>query len=211
MIDLRLIREDPNLIAKKLERRGLKIDLTPIQFKSEKLKEIEEARSKLQAKGNQIGREVGQRVKEGLNPSCSEVMTLRKEGNEIKQKVALIEEEEKILSEDLKKELLNFPNIPSAECPLGINESENKEIRRWGNPRKEAKLKEHWEIAYELELFDTERSARISKSRFVTLLNQGARLERLRPERTEDGGGRAVRVFYEVSKHSDFVAGKTIN
>ena len=58
------------------------------------------------------------------------------------------------------------------------DEKDNQVRRRWGNPLEGKFFNEHWEIAESLNLFDTERSAKISQSRFVTLLDQGARLER---------------------------------
>ena len=75
-------------------------------------------------------------------------------------------------------ELLTLPNLPSAQTPDGKNEASNIEIKRWGNPRQEAGLEEHWQIGERLGLFETERSVRIAQSRFVTLLGMGARLER---------------------------------
>ena len=178
MLDQRLIRENPTLIEEGLRLRGMKVDLKPLQEKSNELKNIEEARSNLQAKGNQIGREIGQKIKTGVNSKSPELKDLRDQGNEIKKQVSLLEEKEKIISTDLQKQILNFPNIPSSNCPLGKDEKENKVIRRWGNPREENGLKEHWEIAFQLDLLDTERSSRIAKSRFVTLFNEGAKLER---------------------------------
>ena len=90
----------------------------------------------------------------------------------------MLEEEEKLLSSQLKEQLLTFPNLPAEDCPDGTSESDNVEVRRWGNPREEEGLEEHWQIAERLQLIDTERSVRIAQSRFVTLMGQGARLER---------------------------------
>ncbi len=178
MLDQRLVRENPNFIARQLGRRGIKVDLIPIQQIARQQKEIEQERSNLQAEGNLIGKAVGQKIKTGTDPKSAEIRGLRAQGNQIKKKVALLEEQEKTISANLKGKLLRFPNLPSPDCPEGKNEKDNKEIRYWGVPRKERNLQEHWEIAEKLKLFDTERSARISQSRFVTLLNQGARLER---------------------------------
>ncbi len=178
MLDHRLIRENPTLIKEGMERRGIKVDFEPLQVKSKKLRDIEESRSNLQAKGNHIGKEVGQKIKSGSNPQSEAIKLLRTQGNEIKQQVTLLEIQEKEISEDLNEQILNLPNIPSKFCPEGKNEEDNKEVRRWGSPREEEKLKEHWEIAFKLGLLDTERSSRIAKSRFITLFNQGARLER---------------------------------
>ncbi|WP_320664912.1 serine--tRNA ligase [Prochlorococcus sp. MIT 1223] len=178
MLDQRLIRQNSKLVSEGLNRRGTKIDLTQIQENSQKLKEIEEKRSNLQAEGNHIGKEVGRKIKSGLNPDANELKILRSQGNEIKQKVGKLEEEEKNISENLKQQILNLPNIPSTLCPIGKDESDNREVRKWGTPLKKEGLKNHWEIADDLQLFETERSNKIAKSRFVTLFNQGARLER---------------------------------
>ncbi len=178
VLDQRLVRENPTLIALELERRGMQVDLAPLQQIAQQQRDLEEKRSNLQAEGNRIGKQVGQLIKTGLDPTSNEIINLRKEGNLIKQEVSLLEEEEKKASFALKEKLLSLPNLPSKECPDGKGENDNQEIRRWGNPRKDNNLFEHWEIADQLKLFETERSARISQSRFVTLINEGARLER---------------------------------
>ncbi len=178
MLDQRLVRENPTLVARELGRRGMKVDLKPLQVIAQTQRDLEERRSKLQAEGNRIGKEVGQKIKSGTDPKSNELTELRNRGNQIKQKVALFEEEERTVSASLKEKLLALPNLPAPQCPNGKDEKDNQEKRRWGNRREEKGLKEHWEIADRLNLFDTERSVRISQSRFVTLLNQGARLER---------------------------------
>ena len=178
MIDQRLLRENPALIENGLKLRGMNLDLTPLQQNSQKLRNLEEERSNLQAQGNLIGKEVGKKIKGGLNPQADEISSLREQGNEIKKKVNNLEDQEKSISASLKKQLLNLPNIPSIHCPKGNSEEDNIEIRKWGVPYKGEGLKHHWEIASELGLLDTERSSKIAKSRFVTLLRQGAKLER---------------------------------
>ena len=178
MLDQRLVRDNPDLIARELGRRGIKVDLSDLQLVAKQQRDLEEQRSALQADGNRIGKEVGQMIKAGADPKGSEVAELRQKGNQIKQQVAVLEGEEKLLSNRLREQLLSFPNLPSAHCPDGRSEDDNKELRRWGEPRQEAGLDEHWQIADRLGMLDTERSVRIAQSRFVTLMGQGARLER---------------------------------
>ena len=178
MIDQRLVRDNPEVIAQQLKRRGKSIDLTGLQLIARQQRGLEEERSTLQADGNRIGKEVGLKIKGGADPKGDEVAALRQQGNAIKQKVAVFEEEEKTLSGQLRDQLLSLPNLPSPLCPDGKNEDDNVEVRRWGTPRIEEGLEEHWQIAQRLNLFDTERSVRIAQSRFVTLMGQGARLER---------------------------------
>ena len=178
MLDQRLVRDNPETIAQQLGRRGKAVDLTKLQLIAQQQRDLEQQRSTLQAEGNRIGKEVGQRIKSGADPKGEEVAELRQQGNAIKQKVAVLEDEEKQLSSELKQQLLGFPNLPAEACPDGRSEEDNIEVRRWGTPRVEDNLEEHWQIAERLNLFDTERSVRIAQSRFVTLLGQGARLER---------------------------------
>ena len=178
MLDQRLVRDNPDAITTELGRRGKAVDLTRLQVIAQQQRKLEEERSGLQAEGNRIGKEVGQKIKGGADPKGEEVAELRQQGNATKQKVAVLEEEEKHLSTQLKEQLLTYPNLPSPDCPEGKDETDNVELRRWGSPRQEEGLEEHWQIAERLHLFDTERSVRIAQSRFVTLIGQGARLER---------------------------------
>ena len=181
MLDQRLLRDNPELITEQLARRGLTLDLTGPQLIARQARDLEERRSALQADGNRIGREVGQRIKAGASPQDSDLQTLREQGNRIKQQVAVLEDEEKVLDSRLQEHLLGLPNLPSPLCPDGASEADNVEVKRWGEPRLATAtepLQEHWQIAERLGLVDTERSVRIAQSRFVTLLGQGARLER---------------------------------
>ena len=178
MLDQRLVRENPELIATQLGRRGMNVDLSSLQQIAQHQRDLEEQRSSLQAEGNRIGKDVGQRIKGGADPKGAEVAELRQQGNAIKQRVSVLEDEEKELASKLRTQLLSFPNLPSAESPDGKDENDNVEVRRWGLPREQEGLEEHWAIADRLGLLDSERSVRIAQSRFVTLFGQGARLER---------------------------------
>ncbi len=181
MLDLRLLRDNPELISERLSRRGLEVDLTGLQAIARQERDLQEQRSGLQAEGNRIGREVGQRMRSGAKPDDPEVLALKEEGNRLKQQVAGLEEEEKALERRLREQLLTLPNLPSPHTPEGGGEADNVEVKRWGQPRLPVPgelLQEHWQIAERLGLIDTERSVRIAQSRFVTLIGAGARLER---------------------------------
>ena len=178
MLDQRLLRTNPELITSQLARRGMAVDLTALQLIAQQERDLEEQRSNLQAEGNRIGKEVGQKIKAGAAPDSPEVQELRAEGNHVKQQVAVLEDEEKALEVRLRGELAALPNLPSALTPDGRSEADNMEVKRWGQPRQEQGLEEHWQIGERLGLFDTERSVRIAQSRFITLIGQGARLER---------------------------------
>ena len=178
MIDQRLLRENPNLISEGLKSRGMDVDLGPLQKFCKDLKELEEKRNSLQAQGNSIGKEVGQKIKQGLPHDSEEISNLRVKGNQIKKQVGIIEEEEKSISNKLNEQILCLPNLPEKNSLEGKNEKDNKELRRWGEPLSGNTLKEHWEIANQLNLWDSERSSVIAKSRFVTLFKHAAKLER---------------------------------
>ncbi len=178
MIDQRLLRDNPNLISEGLKSRGMDIDLGPLQKLCKDLKELEEKRNSLQAQGNSIGKEVGQKIKQGLSQDSEEISNLRTKGNQIKKQVGIIEEEEKSIANKLNQKILCLPNLPEKDALKGKSEKDNKEIRRWGEPISGDSLKEHWEIASQLNLWDSERSSVIAKSRFVTLFKQAAKLER---------------------------------
>ena len=181
MLDQRLLRDNPELIAQQLGRRGMVLDLTKLQLIAKQERDLQDKRSNLQAEGNRIGKEVGALIKSGEAPNGPAVQGLRDEGNRIKQQVAVLEEEEKHLQTKLREQLAALPNLPAAEAPDGASEADNVEVKRWGTPRQAAAgetLQEHWQIGERLGLFETERSVRIAQSRFVTLLGQGARLER---------------------------------
>ena len=178
MIDQRLLRENPNLISEGLKSRGMDVDLGPLQKFCKDLKELEEKRNSLQAQGNSIGKEVGQKIKQGLPHDSEEISNLRVKGNQIKKQVGIIEEEEKSMSNKLNEQILCLPNLPEKNSLEGKNEKDNKELRRWGEPISGNTLKEHWEIANQLKLWDSERSSVIAKSRFVTLFKHAAKLER---------------------------------
>jgi len=178
VLDQRLLRDNPDLITSELARRGLTVDLTGLQLVAQQERQLEEQRSNLQAEGNRIGKQVGQLIQAGASPKGPEVQALRDQGNRIKQQVAVLEEEEKSLEQRLRDGLLAFPNLPDAAVPPGSSEADNLEVKRWGSPRQESGLQEHWQIGERLGLWETERSVRIAQSRFITLLGAGARLER---------------------------------
>jgi seryl-tRNA synthetase len=182
VLDQRLLRDDPALISGQLARRGIELDLTGLQSIAIQERDLQEQRSDLQAEGNRIGKAVGQQIQAGASPDGPEVRDLRDQGNRIKQQVAGLEEEEKVLEARLREQLLTLPNLPDPLVPEGRSEADNVQVSTWGIPRLASPgetLQEHWQIAERLGLLDSgERSVRIAQSRFVTLLGQGARLER---------------------------------
>ena len=90
MLDQRLLRDTPELITQQLGRRGMTLDLGPLQQIARQERDLEEQRSDLQAEGNRIGKAVGQLIQGGTAPNSPEVQALRDQGNAIKQQVAAL-------------------------------------------------------------------------------------------------------------------------
>lgn len=180
MLDLRQIRENPDAVQERLNRRAGGFDIQPILQLDQQQREIEKERSHLQARGNEIGKLVGQKIKAGSDPKGEEIAGLREEGNQIKVQLGELEPREKELKAQIEALLLSLPNLPSDSTPIGSSEEENVEVRRWGdeylpsNPN----ILPHWEIGEKLGILNTERSTKVAQSRFVTLIGAGAALER---------------------------------
>ncbi|MEO0985189.1 MAG: serine--tRNA ligase [Cyanobacteria bacterium J06639_14] len=180
MLDLKHIRQNFDQVQTTLGRRG-DYDLQQLRDLDQQQREIEGSRSQLQARSNEVGKAVGQKIREGADPKGAEVADLRAEGNQVKAQLGELEPKERELKAEIETLLLALPNLPSETTPDGKDESENVEVRRWGDeylPAASASLKPHWEVGEALGIFNFERSAKIAQSRFVTLMGLGAALER---------------------------------
>jgi len=179
VLDIKQIRENPQAVQERLNRRG-NYDIQPIIQLDQQQRELEATRSQLQARSNEIGRLVGQKVKAGTNPQEPEIESLREEGNALKTESSQLEGQERDLKTQLEPLLLVLPNLPSDSTPIGKNESDNVEVRRWGDEYipQTTHILPHWEIGEKLGILNFERSVKIAQSRFVTLIGAGAALER---------------------------------
>lgn len=181
MLDLKQIRENPQDIQERLNRRSAdQYDLQPILQLNQRQRELETARTQLQARSNEIGQLVGQKIKAGSKPDAPEIQALREEGNQLKAKLSELEPQEKELKTQIESLLLSFPNLPSDTTPIGKSEEENVEVRRWGDeylPQNDNILP-HWEIGEKLGILNFERAVKVAQSRFVNLIGAGAALER---------------------------------
>ncbi|REJ59310.1 MAG: serine--tRNA ligase [Microcystis aeruginosa TA09] len=180
MLDLKQIRENPEEVQKRLDSRGGSYDIAPILQLNQQQKALEQERSSLQARGNEIGKLVGQKVKSGSDANSPEILVLKTEGNEIKSKLAQLEPQEKEIKAAIDQKILDLPNLPSETTPIGKDERENVEVRRWGEEYKPTNpnILPHWEIGEKLGILDFERAVKIAQSRFVNLIALGAALER---------------------------------
>jgi seryl-tRNA synthetase len=180
MLDLKQIRENPEEVQKRLDSRGGSYDIAPILQLNQQQKALELERSSLQGRGNEIGKLVGQKVKSGSDANSPEILVLKTEGNEIKSKLAQLEPQEKEIKAAIDQKILDLPNLPSETTPIGKDERENVEVRRWGEEYKPTNpnILPHWEIGEKLGILDFERAVKIAQSRFVNLIALGAALER---------------------------------
>ena len=179
MLDIKQIRENPQAVQERLNSRG-DYDIQPILQLDRQQRELEGVRSRLQARSNEIGKLVGQKIKSGTSPQAPEIEQLREEGNSIKTQLSLLEPQERELKAQIETLLLALPNLPAQSTPIGKSEEENVEVRRWGDEfiPQNANILPHWEIGEKLNIFNFERSAKVAQSRFVTLIGAGAALER---------------------------------
>ncbi|MDY7049509.1 MAG: serine--tRNA ligase [Microcystis panniformis WG22] len=180
MLDLKQIRENPEEVQKRLDSRGGSYDIAPILQLNQQQKALELERSSLQARGNEIGKLVGQKVKSGSDVNSPEILAMKTEGNEIKSKLAQLEPQEKAIKAAIDQKILDLPNLPSETTPIGKDERENVEVKRWGEEYKPTNpnILPHWEIGEKLGILDFERAVKIAQSRFVNLIALGAALER---------------------------------
>jgi seryl-tRNA synthetase len=180
VLDIKQIRENPQFIQERLNSRSGEYDIEPILQLDKQQRELEATRSQLQARSNEIGKTVGQKVKSGLNPQSPEIQDLREEGNSVKAQLSELEPQEKNIKAEIEQLLLTLPNLPSQFTPLGKSEDDNQEVRRWGDEYlpQNPNIIPHWEIGEKLGILNFERAVKVSQSRFVTLVGAGAALER---------------------------------
>ena len=181
MLELKFIRENPSKVQELLNRRSAgEYDIEPLLSLDRETRELETNRSQLSARSNEIGKAIGQKMRSGGDPNSSEIVALKESGNEVKQQLAELEPREKELKSQINRLLLQFPNLPSESTPIGKDESENVEVRTWGDEYKNTaeKILPHWEIGEQLGIIEFKRAVKIAQSRFVNLVGAGAALER---------------------------------
>ena len=179
VIDLKQLRENPQHFVARLRSRG-DYDLESLLNLDRQQRELEEVRSQLQARSNQIGKAVGEQMKAGAKPTDPAIQSLKAEGSDLKAKLSELEPQERDLKAQIEALALALPNLPSDSTPVGADETANVEIRRWGDEYKpsRAEMPPHWEIGEHLGILNFSRATKVAQSRFVALLGQGAALER---------------------------------
>ena len=180
MLDLKLIRDNPEILKNALMARGQSADAADTLLES--IQELDNQRRQqitalqdAQTKRNQISKLVGKAKAEKREGDAEALMA---EIAGLKNMIAEAEGEEKSLTAELEDLLAGIPNIPFEDVPVG-DETANAEIRRWGElPKFNFAPKQHFELGEALGLMDFEAAAKLSGSRFVVLKGALARLER---------------------------------
>jgi seryl-tRNA synthetase len=176
MLDIRLIRENPDLIKQRLANRGgdhasMVDELVSIDTAR---RTAETERQKLQGDRNRISKEIGIAKKNGQDTSTIE--TEVRSINERIEQIGLDADSADMRQKDL---LLSIPNLPHEACPVGHSAEENPEVRIWGSkPEYDFQPKDHTILGTSLGMLDFEAGVKITGSAFVVYRGPGARLER---------------------------------
>lgn len=176
MLDIKFIRSNPELVKAAMKNRNADLDET-----IDRIIAIDEKRRALSAKADAMKAE--------QNAASKEIPRIKKEGGdvfEVMERMKAISEQVKAcdaeisaLEEEQRSLLLCIPNVPHESVPVGRDDSENVEVRKWGTPREfEFEPKAHWELGSRLNILDPETAAKVTGARFHFYRGLGARLER---------------------------------
>jgi len=174
MLDIKFVRENPQLVKEAMEKRGAEVRLDEFisldEQRRKKLSEVEQ----LKNQRNVVSKEIGKLKREGKNTD-----QLVEEMGQVGEKIKVLDEEIKQIDEKLNEIIMGIPNIPHESLPIGPDDSYNREERRWGEPRKFTfEPKAHWDLGESLDILDFERGAKVTGARFTFYKGLGARLER---------------------------------
>jgi len=174
MLDIRRIRQNPQELIDALQKRNSAVDLTEFLEKEELRRKLLAETEALKARRNEESKRIAQIKRQGgdAQPIMDEMRALGDKVNEIDAQVKEIEEY-------INQFLLRLPNYPHETTPVGKDDTENVEQRRWGEPRQFGwEPKAHWDIGTDLKILDFDAAAKISGARFTVYRGLGARLER---------------------------------
>ena len=145
MLDIKLIRENPEKINELLKRRNPELSVDEVIEIDVERRKIQTQADELRAKRKSESQKIGELKKKGENTDAIQE-DVRKIGDDIK----VLEEKQSALDEKQKDLLLHIPNIPDETTPIGTSEDDNVEVYKWGEPRKfDFEFKPHWDICEE--------------------------------------------------------------
>ena len=209
MLDSQLLRDNPQYVATQLLKRGFKFDVDSFISLEEKRKALQVGTQALQNERNSRSKAIGEAKARGENiePMRLEVNQF---GIELEQKKAELE----VVLQEIEKIALSLPNIPHESVPVGSDERDNMEVRRWGDiPVFDFQVKSHDELGEALGQMDFALAAKITGSRFVVLKNQLARLHRALIQfmldiHTQQHGYQEIYVPYIINAESLYGTGQ---
>lgn len=174
MLDIKFIRENIDYVSERLSTRGDRIDLDAFQKLDDKrralLLEVEE----MKARRNTESAEIGKLKKQGLDASQRQEAV-----RSLGEKIKAADDETRQVEQHLNGLLLTFPNLPHESVPVGVDESANEVVRKWGDkPEFDFDPLPHWELGEMLGIIDLPRAAKMAGARFSLMTGAGARLER---------------------------------
>ncbi len=174
MIDIKLLRTELEETSVKLERRGYALDKKGLSALEAMRKEVQIRTQGLQSRRNASAKEIG-KAKAAEEDTASLMAAVANLGDELKQAEAELDD----IQDRLSDILLGIPNLAHESVPHGQDESDNVEVRRWGEaPEFDFEPKDHTDLGLELGLLDFETGAKLAGSRFVTMTGQLVRLHR---------------------------------
>lgn len=177
MLDIKFVRENPDLVDKSCESRQ------NAHWDREKFFELDEERrsviaevESLQAERNAVSKQIGLLMREGKK---EEAEAAKEQVAANKDRIAELEQRRGEVEEELTALVAAIPNIPDASVPYGKDDSDNPEVRKWGEPTQfDFEPKAHWDLGPELGMIDFDRGVKLAGTRFYLLGGMGARMER---------------------------------
>ncbi len=176
MLDARFVRENVDTVRAAMSSRGASWDIDAfVRLDEERRRLIGEVEA-LQAERNDASKAIGGLMQAGKR---DEAERAKEDVRAINERITVLEAHLDAVDGDVRQLLLTVPNLPDASAPIGADESENVEVRRWGTPREfDFEPLAHWDLGPALGIIDFERAVKLAKSRFVLLGGWGAKLER---------------------------------
>ena len=176
MLDIKVIRTNPEMVKEAMKKRNKNMDaqVDEIIAIDAQRRELSSQADAMKNEQNIASKQIPQIKKEG-----GDISAIMAKMNEIKEKLKGIDAAVAELEAKQKDLILGFPNIPNESVPVGKDDTENVEIRRFGEPRKfDFEPKAHWDIGADLGILDPETAAKVTGTRFTFYKDKGARLER---------------------------------
>lgn len=176
MLDIKFVRENQELVANAMKNRNAKWDAEKFSQLDEERRAAIADQESLQAARNAQSKAIGALMKEGKK---DEADAAKEEVRLINEKLEVATARRETAESSLTEILMSTPNIPHETTPIGADENDNPEVRRWGMPTEfDFEAKPHWDLGAELGIIDSERGVKLAHSRFYCLGGLGARLER---------------------------------